>query len=154
MRIYWTLPLLATAVCAQMSPNLTIAPVPTVKAGKGSTATITIKASLPAGYHANSNKPTYSYLIPLTLKWTGGPLRMESISYPAGTTEHYGFQEPSDKPLSVVTGEFSIVTKFKVAADAASGPAAETGTLRYQACDNKACYPPKNVPVNVTVSVQ
>jgi hypothetical protein len=26
--------------------------------------------------------------------------------------------------------------------------------LRYQACDNHACYPPKNIPVNVTVAVQ
>lgn len=154
MKSYWTLPLLATALVAQMAPTLTVTPVPTVKAPKGSVATITIKASLPEGYHANSNKPTYSYLIPLTLKWTGGPLQMESIVYPAGITERYGFQQPTDKPLSVVTGEFSIVTKFKVPADAASGPAAETGTLRYQACDNKACYAPKNVPVNVTVSVE
>ena len=154
MKKLWTLPLLAVALGAQMAPTLTVVPVPTVKAAKRSVATITIKASLPEGYHANSNKPTYSYLIPLTLKWTGGPLQMDSVTYPAGTTERYGFQAPGDKPLSVVTGEFSIVTKFKVPADAASGPAAETGTLRYQACDNKACYPPKNVPLNVTISVE
>ncbi|MEP6715329.1 MAG: protein-disulfide reductase DsbD domain-containing protein [Terriglobia bacterium] len=134
-----------------MSPNLTVAPVPTVKVAKGTVATVTLKASLPSGYHANSNKPTESYLIPLTLKWTGGPLKEESIVYPAGSLEKYSF---SDKPLSVVTGEFSISTKFKVPADAASGPAGQTATLRYQACDNKACYPPKNVPVNITVRVE
>ncbi|HVW87097.1 MAG TPA: protein-disulfide reductase DsbD domain-containing protein [Bryobacteraceae bacterium] len=134
-----------------MSPNLTVKPVPTVKAAKGSTAEVTLKASLPSGYHANSNKPAEAYLIPLTLKWTGGPLQMLSVTYPQGTMEKYSF---SDKPLSVVTGEFSITTKFRVPAEAASGPAAQTGTLRYQACDNKACYPPKNVPVNVTVSVE
>src|ERR1700742_2658175 len=111
MRRFWTLPLMAMTLAAQMAPTLTIAPVPTVKAAKGSVATVTVKASLPEGYHANSNKPTYSYLIPLTLKWTGGPLQMESIVYPAGITERYGFQLPTDKPLSVVTGEFSIVTK-------------------------------------------
>jgi hypothetical protein len=76
---------------------------------------------------------------------------MVSIDYPAGTMETYSF---SDKPLSVVTGDFSITTKFKVPAGAANGPAAETGTLRYQACDNHACYAPKNVPVNLTVSVE
>ena len=154
MKIYWTLPLLATVLVAQMAPTLTIEPLSTVKVTKGKVATVTIKASLPEGYHANSNKPTYSYLIPLTLKWTAGPLQLDSIAYPAGITERYGFQLPTDKPLSVVTGQFSITTKFKVPADAPSGPAAETGTLRYQACDNKACYPPKNVPVNVTVSVE
>jgi len=124
--------------------------VPTVKANKGSTATVVLKASLPSGYHANTNKPTESYLIPLSLKWTAGPLEMQAVEYPKGTLEKYSF---SDKPLSVVTGQFEITTKFKVPAAAANGPAAQTGTLRYQACDNKACYPPKNVPVNITVSI-
>jgi hypothetical protein len=134
-----------------MGPALTVAPVPTVKAAKGSVTMVALKASLPAGYHANSNKPSESYLIPLTLKWTAGPLQTDSIVYPKGTLEKYSF---SDKPLSVVTGEFSIMTHFKVPADAARGPAAQTGTLRYQACDNKSCYPPKNVPVNITVNVE
>jgi hypothetical protein len=145
------LPLVVAALSAQMSPNLTVTTPPTVKATKGQMATVTITAHLPAGYHANSNKPTESYLIPLTLKWTGGPLTMEAVEYPKGTMEKYSF---SEKPLSVVTGDFSITTKFKVAADAAGGPAAETGTLRYQACNDHLCFPPKNVPVNVTVSVE
>jgi hypothetical protein len=142
---------LAAVLSAQMSPNLTVEAVPTVKVAKGSVSVVTLKASLPAGYHANSNKPTEAYLIPLTLTWTGGPLQTDSVTYPKGSLEKYSF---SDKPLSVVTGEFSITTKFKVPSDAPNGPAAETGTLRYQACDNKACYPPKKVPVNITVSIE
>jgi hypothetical protein len=134
-----------------MSPKLTVAPVPTVKVAKSSETKITIHAHLPAGYHANSNKPSEAYLIPLTLKWTAGPLTLVSVDYPAGSMEKYSF---SDKPISVVTGDFSITTKFKVPAGAANGPAAETGVLRYQACDDHACYPPKNVPVNITVNVE
>ena len=133
-----------------MAPTLTVTPIPTVKASKGSTTTVVLKASLPSGYHANTNKPTEAYLIPLSLKWTAGPMEMESVEYPKGTLEKYSF---SDKPLSVVTGQFAITTKFKVPANAPNGPAAQTGTLRYQACDNKACYPPKNIPVNITVSI-
>ena len=136
---------------AQMAPNLSVSPAPMVKAAKGSVSVVSLSASLPAGYHANSNKPTEAYLIPLTLKWNAGPLDVESIEYPKGKLEKYSF---SDKPLSVVTGEFTITTKFRVKQAASPGPAQETGTLRYQACDNHACYPPKNVPVNVTVSVQ
>jgi hypothetical protein len=136
---------------AQMAPSLNVSPVPMVKAAKGSVTVVSLSASLPSGYHANSNKPTEAYLIPLTLKWNAGPLDVESIDYPKGKLEKYSF---SDKPLSVVTGEFAITTKFRVKQGASSGPAQETGTLRYQACDNHACYPPKNVPVNVTVEVQ
>src|SRR5580698_11125499 len=120
---YWKiLPcLLAATLFAQMAPTLTIAPVPTVKARKGSVAVVTFKAALPPGVHANSSTPTDEYLIPLTLKWTGGPLQADGITYPKAAEEKYAF---SEKPLSVVTGEFSISTKFKVPADAPSGPAA------------------------------
>jgi hypothetical protein len=154
VKIYRILPIAAFALAAQMAPTLKVEPLPTVKAAKGSETSVAIKASLPAGYHANSNKPSESYLIPLTLKWNDGPLQADSIEYPKPQQEHYGFQRPEDKPLSVVTGEFTIVTKFKVKPDASAGPAAQTGTLRYQACDNHACYAPKNVPVSITVSVQ
>ncbi len=134
-----------------MAPNLTVAPVPTLRVHKGATATVTFKAALPPGYHANSNKPTDAYLIPLTLKWTGGPLQVDSITYPKPSMEKYSF---SDKPLSVVTGEFSLTTKFKVPANAPNGAAAQNGTLRYQACNDRMCFAPKSVPVSVSVSVE
>lgn len=142
---------LATVLIAQTSPNLTVAPLPTVKARKGSVAAVTVRASLPPGFHANSNKPTDDYLIPLTLKWTGGPLEAESVEYPKGTLEKYPF---SPKPLSVVTGEFSIATKFKVPANAPSGATAQNGTLRYQACNDRMCFAPKSVPVSITLEIE
>jgi len=38
-------------------------------------------------------------------------------------------------------------------ARAAGGTLTVKGTLRYQACDDKVCYVPKNVPVSWTVAV-
>jgi len=139
------------SVLAQMAPTLTIAPVPTVKAKKGATAVIAFKAALPPGFHANSNTPTDSYLIPLTLKWTGGPLQAGTITYPKAAQEKYSF---SDKPLSVVTGEFSISTKFTVPVDAPTGAAAQNGTLRYQACNDRMCFAPKSVPVTLPLDIE
>src|SRR5579872_5304780 len=118
---------LAAALGAQMAPTLKVEAVPTIKAAKNSETAVAIKASLPSGYHANSNKPSESYLIPLTLEWTAGPLQVVTVEYPEPKHEHYGFQKATDKPLSVVTGDFTITTKFKVKPDASSGPAAETG---------------------------
>lgn len=114
-------------------------------------AAVTLRAVLPPGFHANSNTPSDEYLIPLTLKWTGGPLTVDGISYPKGTLEKYSF---SPKPLSVVEGEFSISTKFKVPADAPNGAAAQNGTLRYQACNDHMCFAPKSVPVSVTLEIE
>lgn len=153
LKNYWTLLplLLATVLPGQMAPTLTVAPVPTVRTHKGSVAVVTFKAALPPGFHANSNTPTDAYLIPLTLKWTGGPLQADGITYPKPAQEKYSF---SDKPLSVVTGEFSITTKFKVPADAPNGASSENGTLRYQACNDRMCFAPKTVPVMVSINIE
>jgi hypothetical protein len=143
--------LIALTLAAQTSPNLTVAPVPTLKVKKGSVTAVTLRAVLPPGFHANSNTPTDEYLIPLTLKWTGGPLQVDGITYPKGTLEKYPF---SAKPLSVVTGEFSLSTKFKVPASAPNGAAAQNGTLKYQACNDRMCFAPKTVPVTVTLEIE
>jgi hypothetical protein len=112
---------------------------------------VTVRAALPPGFHANSNTPTDAYLIPLTLKWTGGPLQADGITYPKPAQEKYSF---SEKPLSVVTGEFSIATKFKVPADAPTGASAQNGTLRYQACNDRMCFAPKTVPVSLSLNIE
>ena len=96
--------------------------MPTVKLKKGSPATVTLHAVLPPGFHANSSTPTDAYLIPLSLKWTGGPLQSDGIVYPKAAMEKYSF---SDKPLSVVTGDFAITAKFKVPGGCAVRPAAQ-----------------------------
>jgi hypothetical protein len=140
-----------TLLIAQISPNLTVAPVPTVKVRKGSVAAVTLRAVLPPGFHANSSTPSDEYLIPLSLKWTGGPLQVDGITYPKGTLEKYPF---SPKPLSVVTGEFSISTKFKVPANTDNGAAAQNGVLKYQACNDRMCFAPKSVPVTVTLEIE
>jgi thiol:disulfide interchange protein DsbD len=142
---------LAAALLAQTSPNLSVAPVPTVKVRKGAVAAVTLRAVLPPGFHANSNTPSDEYLIPLTLKWTGGPLQTDGITYPKGSLEKYPF---SAKPLSVVTGEFSISTKFKVPADAPNGAAAQNGVLKYQACNDRMCFAPKTVSVSLTLEIE
>jgi hypothetical protein len=144
--------LLAVAAGAQMAPTLKIEAQPTLKVKRGTVATVTLKVELPAGYHANSNKPTDANLIPLTLKWTAGPLQEGIVTYPKPQMEQYTFT--AGKQISVVTGAFEMVTKFKVPAGAETGPAAETGTLRYQACNDRMCFAPKTLPVSVTVSVE
>jgi len=134
-----------------MAPTLTVVPPPTVRTHKGSVAVVSLKAALPPGFHANSNTPTDAYLIPMTLKWTGGPLQADGVTYPKPSQEKYSF---SEKPLSVVTGEFSISTKFKVPSDAPTGAAAQNGTLRYQACNDRMCFAPKTVPVSISLNIE
>jgi len=128
-----------------------VAPPQKVAGKRGSELTAKLAVSLGASYHVNSNAPHEAYLIPLRLTWTPAPLAVESVTYPKPRDEKYEF---SEQPLSVFTGNFEIATKFKVPADAASGPAIIAGKLRYQACTNNMCFPPKTVDVKLPVEIQ
>jgi DsbC/DsbD-like thiol-disulfide interchange protein len=96
------------------------------------------------GFHVNSHTPKSELLIPtqISLQPAAG-VKAEAVEYPAGTSYSFSF-DPTEK-LDVYTGAFTV--KLPVVAEA--GPHTVDGTLRYQACDHAACYPPKSVPVQV-----
>ncbi len=121
-------------------------------AGKrGGDLTAKLSVVLRPGYHVNSNTPNEAFLIPLKLTWTPAPIEGGSVEYPKAHDEKYEF---SEKPVSVYTGNFELLTKFKVPASASQGPAVLLGKLRYQACNNNACFPPKTVEVKLPVDIQ
>src|SRR5580704_3697871 len=133
---------------------LTIAPPDKLTAKAGGMAEARLKVELRSGYHCNSNTPSDDYLIPLKLTWTPGgtpgALEVGEVVYPAPQMEKYSF---SEKPLSVYTGNFEIVTHFKVPAGAAFGDTVIPAKLRYQACTDRMCLPPKTVEVSLPVNV-
>jgi hypothetical protein len=120
----------------------------TAKVGK--MTEVKLSAQLREGYHANSNTPSDEYLIPMRLTWNKSPLEVGEVLYPVPQLEKYSF---SDKPLSVYTGNFEIVTRFKVDQDALPGPAVLSAKLRYQACTDRMCLPPKTVDVSLAVDI-
>ncbi len=130
---------------------LTAAPPDRVSVKRGATAESRLAVTLAPGYHVNSNTPSEEYLIPLRLTWGAGALEAAEVIYPKPSMEKYSF---SPKPISVFTGKFDIVTKFKAAAGTSPGPGVMTGRLRYQACNDKACFPPKTVNVRLTYTIE
>lgn len=97
-----------------------------------------------------SNAPSEEYLIPLRLTWNSGALTASDVVYPKPQMEKYSF---SKTPLSVFSGEFTILARFKVPPAAQPGPTAMTGKLRYQACTDRLCLPPRNLDVALQVDV-
>lgn len=111
-----------------------------------------IPCTVQTGFHVNSDTPTYDYLIPLKLTWTStGALTPGEVTYPKPSMEKYAFTE---KPLSVVTGKFDLIAHFKVAPNAPGGPGMATGKLKYQACNDRACFPPKTVDIAIPYQIQ
>jgi len=120
---------------------------------RGATAEVKIAVSVLPGFHVNSNKPSEEYLIPLTLKWEeGGALEAAGPTvFPKPRMEKYAF---SPTPLSVFTGDFELIARLKAAAAAPQGPGMLIGKLRYQACNNNSCFPPKTAEVRVSYDVK
>jgi DsbC/DsbD-like thiol-disulfide interchange protein len=118
-----------------------------VAAGKSSVVELRFKVD--DGFHVNSHTPKSELLIPtaVTMKAADG-VKAGSAVYPAGTSYSFSF-DPSEK-LDVYTGEF--VVKLPVVAQA--GMHTIDGSLRYQACDKAACYPPKSLPVQVMLTAK
>ena len=154
-------PLLCLALALACSPALraqafaqgnvlNFTPPRKVVAKPGATVDSVLPLDLRPGYHVNSNTPSDEYLIPLRLTWNPGPLEASGFAFPQPRMEKYSF---SEKPLSVFTGDFQIVTHFKVPANAAAGPATLTGKLRYQACNNSMCLAPKTLDVTQQVEI-
>ena len=138
-------------LCAQSSGVLTIAPPARVLAKRNTVVEAKITAQLRDGYHVNSHTPSEDYLIPLRLTWDSKPLEVAGTVYPKPVMEKYEF---SPKPISVFTGDFDIITRFKVPANATSGLGIAVGKLRYQACNEKACLPPRTAEVRLAYEIR
>jgi hypothetical protein len=145
--------LVATSPGLQAQGNgvLTVAPPARLIIKRDATADLSLKAELQPGFHVNSNSPGDEYLIPLKLTWNKEPLEAEQVNYPKPEMQKLGF---SPNPVSVYTGTFEIVTRFKAPPTASPGMAFMNGKLRYQACNNKECLPPRTVDVRVTLDIQ
>ena len=120
----------------------------TVKAKLGSTVEVRLPLELRQGFHMNSNTPADKTLIPLRVTWKDGLLGATEIVFPKPVMEKYKF---SKDLLSVFSGNFEVVTKFKVAPTAPLGPAAINGVVRYQACNDNGCQFPKDLNVAIQV---
>lgn len=101
------------------------------------------------GFHVNSHTPKSELLIPTRIELQPAVgVKAEAIEYPAGTSYSFSF-DPTEK-LDVYSGDFTV----KLPVVAAAGAHTVDGTLRYQACDHAACYPPKSLPVQVVFTAK
>jgi hypothetical protein len=136
---------------AAQGQYLSVVPPQKAVVKRGATAEVRLNVELKPGFHVNSDKPADAYLIPLRLRWEPGALVATETAFPKAEARSYSF---SQKPVSVFTDKFPIVTKFTAAPDAPVGPGFLTGKLRYQACTDDRCFPPKTVEVKLPYSIQ
>ena len=135
-----------------MKPVVSAAPAPLISIMQGKAGTVPLSFRVARGYHINSNKPKSEFLIPTSLKIDATTdIVIGRITYPEGKDMSFAFAP--DEKLNVFTGDFEVGVLVRPLTSVQSGRYMVRGTLKYQACDNAACYPPKQLPVNFTVKI-
>jgi len=133
-------------------PSVIMAPVGNVQVRAGASAAVSLDFRIGPEFHINSHTPKSELLIPTAIKLTTpDQVTVADVKYPPGQDVSFPFSP--DEKLSVYSGDFTIDTVIKAPANAAAGTYPVTGTLRFQACDHSACYPPKTIPVQFQVTV-
>ncbi|MFB3813948.1 MAG: protein-disulfide reductase DsbD domain-containing protein [Terriglobales bacterium] len=135
------------------APSVQVAPVSPVTVAPGKSARVRFHFRVEPGFHINSNQPHDDLLTPTALKFdVPTDIVVGKVKYPPGRDESFAFL-PGQK-LSVYQGDFAVTALLTTARTVAPGTYRVRGGLKYQACDNRQCYPPKQVPVEFDVKVQ
>lgn len=143
---------LAASAYAQTPEALTARAAATPQpAAPASKATLEVTLSIKPPFHVNSNPASEPYLIPVTVavKDAGGVKAGKPV-YPPGKLKKFGF---SDKPLSIYEGDVMVKVPLEIGATAKEGDVKLSGAVRYQACNDKNCFPPATAKFSAVVTV-
>ena len=139
-------------VAQKTAPKVTAGEVAPVTVKQGSKATVEMVFRVAPGFHINSNKPTSDLYIPTVVKLdVPTDISVAKLTYPEG--ELISFPFDPDTKLSVYTGDITVKGTVMALKRTTRGTFRVHGNLRYQACDNRACYPPTTLPVQFDVTV-
>lgn len=122
------------------------------KIRKGRAVRGNVVMDIPPGLHVQSNKPLDKYLIPTKLEIeTPGGMRVGPVTYPRAVMRNLKFSKGA-----VAVYEGRAVLRFNVTVPANySGSSGEIkGKLRFQACNDEACFPPVTREVKMWLNVE
>lgn len=126
---------------------------PTVSLQAGKSANVEVHFRVNPGYHVNSHTPGSELLIPTSLNFAPlEKIKAGQIIYPKAQELALPFS-PKEK-LSVYSGDNVATVPVIAAKDATAGQYSFKGELKYQACNDNACFPPKSLPVEINVVVK
>ena len=146
--------LFATLCFAQEGPNsVTFVSAAPVVVAPGHTAQVTMVFKVGGGYHINSHKPLDELLVPTEVKLSPPTeIMISGIKYPQGQELNFPFSP--DTKLSVYSGEFKVTAAVRPTQNAPKGTFRVHGDLKFQACTDRQCFPPKKIPMEFDVQIQ
>ena len=121
-----------------------------VKRGRAAQASVVI--DIPSGLHVQSNRPLDKFLIATKLEVEAPQgLRVGPVSYPRALVRKLKF---SKTPVAVYEGRAVLRFSITVPANFSSNSAELKAKLRFQACNDDACFPPQTREVTLRVNIE
>lgn len=121
----------------------------TVERGKSARGTVVL--NIPGGLHVNSSRPASEFAIATVVKVSGASgVRVSGLTYPKGKNRKFQF---SDNAINVYEGRVSFPFTVTVPAGYKGKSIRLTASVRYQACTDEVCYPPKTKSITLTANV-
>jgi hypothetical protein len=139
-------------VPAHRQPTVTYTPPELTSIDRGQLGGVVLQFRIPGGFHINSNQPKQDYLKKTELKLDPPTdIAIAGVTYPPGVDRSFPFSP--DEKLSVYSGDFSVKVLVRPLKNVLPSKYAVHGVLKYQACDNAASYPPRQMPISFEVKV-
>ena len=117
---------------------------------RGSVAKATVYLDIPAGLHANSSRPGSEYAIPTSVRASGAGLKVGPVTYPRGRNRKFEF---SENAINVYEGRVPFTFNVTVPEGFRGNTVKLNVAVKYQACTNEVCYPPKTKSLTLTARV-
>jgi len=144
-------PVPAAQLMRQERASLTAAAVAAAPLVRGQTVRAAVALEVAVEMHVNANPPTYDYLIPVTLSIEGPEgVNVARAFYPEAERVKFPY---ADEPLAVYEGTVVIGMELEIAADTPLGDHIIELSVRYQACNDRACFAPANAGLALPVTV-
>ncbi|MBS1798145.1 MAG: hypothetical protein JSS81_30305 [Acidobacteria bacterium] len=118
---------------------------------RGGSVRGTVTLSIPGGLHVNSNRPNSQYAIPTTVSVSAAGAKTGAVTYPRGRNRKFQFSEDT---LNVYEGTVSFSFNLSVPANFKGSAVKVRAVVRFQACTNEVCYPPKTKDVTLTARIK
>jgi len=142
--------LLAAASAARAEkPEVTARLVVPASAPAGSRVPIAVELTVGKGWHVNSHTPAEKFLIPTDLALAASTGTLSAVRYPRDVEIRPAF---ADAAMRVYEGTVRFECDLDLPPDARSS-ARVTGSLSFQACNDRQCFAPAKIALEGSISL-
>ena len=122
------------------------------KVKKGRVVRASVVMDIPSGLHVQSSKPLDKFLVATKLDVeTPAGMKVGPVSYPRALMRKLKF---SKGMVAVYEGKSIVRFNVTVPANYSGGSGEIKGKLRFQACNDEACFPPVTREVKMWLNVE